>query len=277
VTVTLVPVFPNYQATAVAAFSDGSSREVTIDAQWTSSNPSVATVSSGGRVTPVAVGSTEIRATYQGVSGGASLTVAQPPVLVPNYSVSGTIRDGLDRAAVFGVVVTVLPEGQTSPPAAVTSSSGTYEITGSWVGNPPFNATITARRDGYGTETVQRVVSTEATVDFTLNPLPFTLYGTVQDAENRDSPFCETRVQAIDGPNAGRFIVVPRPGDGSYQFPDLLPGTFTVRAYANGYYMRETTARLRGFEPLNRLNFVLPRGAPPPSGGGRVDCNAPLL
>src|SRR5688572_11670129 len=64
VTVALVAVGTGYQGTAVAAFADGSSREITAEAVWSSSNPAVATVSTSGQVTPVAPGSTEVRATY---------------------------------------------------------------------------------------------------------------------------------------------------------------------------------------------------------------------
>ena len=61
ITVALVAVGSEYQTTAVAAFSDGSSREVTSEAQWSSSNAEVAAVSASGRVTPAAPGTTEIR------------------------------------------------------------------------------------------------------------------------------------------------------------------------------------------------------------------------
>jgi hypothetical protein len=47
---------------------------------WTSTNPAVATVNSGsGLVTAVAVGSTQITATSEGVSGSAALSVVAPP------------------------------------------------------------------------------------------------------------------------------------------------------------------------------------------------------
>ena len=60
----------NYQATATARFSSGSEVDVTNSARWTSSNPSVATVSAGGAITGAGPGMTEIRAAYEGVSGG---------------------------------------------------------------------------------------------------------------------------------------------------------------------------------------------------------------
>jgi hypothetical protein len=133
-------------------------------------------------------------------------------------------------------------------------------------------------QDGYVTQVVQRVVSAgSASIDITLMPAPFTLVGTVQDNQSRDAPFCDPiKVEAITGPGAGRAIQVSRPGDGSYQFSGVQPGTVTVRASSPGYYIRETTARLRGVAPFNRLDFVLPRG-PRPANGMRVDCSLPPL
>jgi uncharacterized protein YjdB len=60
---------------AAASYFDGSVYLVTAQAAWTSSNTTVATVSSAGIVTGLAVGSTTITATYQGVSGTKVITV----------------------------------------------------------------------------------------------------------------------------------------------------------------------------------------------------------
>jgi uncharacterized protein YjdB len=48
-------------------------------AQWSSSNPTVATVSSSGVVTAVSKGAATVTATVDGVSGTASVSVAEPP------------------------------------------------------------------------------------------------------------------------------------------------------------------------------------------------------
>ncbi len=67
------------QLTAVATYSDGSTRDVTSDpaVTWTSSAPSKATVSATGLVTAVATGSSNVKATYQGNdSGNCSVTVS---------------------------------------------------------------------------------------------------------------------------------------------------------------------------------------------------------
>lgn len=105
-----------YQATAL--FSDGSSRNVTLDpgTTWSSTNMGVASVGNAGfnkgQVTAIAAGSTQIRATYGGVTGTASLTVTSATIVsisinpsfanVPSgvtfpYSATAIYSDGSSR------------------------------------------------------------------------------------------------------------------------------------------------------------------------------------
>jgi uncharacterized protein YjdB len=63
------------QFTATARFADGSVQDVTSQATWTSSNTSVATVSSGGLVTGVAAGVVTISAKYQSLTGTATFNI----------------------------------------------------------------------------------------------------------------------------------------------------------------------------------------------------------
>lgn len=65
--------------TARAQFSDESARDVTTEATWESSNPSVQAVTSPGKGTGVAAGQVELRATYQGVADRVSVAVAPGP------------------------------------------------------------------------------------------------------------------------------------------------------------------------------------------------------
>ena len=67
------------QMTATAIYSDGSTRDVTALAAWTSGAPGVASVADGvpgrGRVTAVASGNAVIRADLDGLARTASVTV----------------------------------------------------------------------------------------------------------------------------------------------------------------------------------------------------------
>jgi hypothetical protein len=73
-TTTLTARGQTTQLSATATLSDGSTRSVTQDADWTTSNTSVATVS-GGLVTARDVGDADIGATYRGATGTARVQV----------------------------------------------------------------------------------------------------------------------------------------------------------------------------------------------------------
>lgn len=63
------------QLKAVAQMSDGSAKDVTSDTTWSSSDTTIATVSSTGLVTGVASGAVTITGTYQGFTATQSLTI----------------------------------------------------------------------------------------------------------------------------------------------------------------------------------------------------------
>lgn len=80
------------QLTAVAAFSDGSSRDVSGEASWQSSNATVVAVSTGGAMAAVSAGTVEIRATFQGATGTLAVTVTAPPSTPPSGLACGVER-----------------------------------------------------------------------------------------------------------------------------------------------------------------------------------------
>ena len=73
------------QFTAIATYSDGSTRDVTAEADWASSNTAVATIDDAGLATGVAGGSTEITATFGGMTGAPAsiLTITAAPPAIP--------------------------------------------------------------------------------------------------------------------------------------------------------------------------------------------------
>lgn len=70
------------QFTATGSFSDGSTRNLTSTANWLSSTASVATISTGGLATAVAGGPTTISASFGGITGSTTLTVANSLVSI---------------------------------------------------------------------------------------------------------------------------------------------------------------------------------------------------
>jgi len=96
-----VPVGRTQQFTARGSYSDGSTRDVTSSVTWTSSNTSIATVSSSGLATGVAIGGPiTLTAILMGMSDTAQLTVT-------GWSSAGAMSTARDRHT-----ATLLPSGK---------------------------------------------------------------------------------------------------------------------------------------------------------------------
>jgi len=63
------------QFTATGIYSDGSTKDLTASVIWSSSATSIATITSGGNATVLAYGTTNISATFVGITGSTALTV----------------------------------------------------------------------------------------------------------------------------------------------------------------------------------------------------------
>ena len=73
-----LPVGESEQLTATGNFSDGTVQNLTQSATWSSSAPSVATITAGGQATGVTAGTSSISATMSSITGSTTLTVAAP-------------------------------------------------------------------------------------------------------------------------------------------------------------------------------------------------------
>ena len=77
VSVTCVADGAAFACTAIASFSNGTTQDVTRSGTaWSTSNPSIATIDTNGRVTPLQNGQVEIAARFQSVVGGMVLTLS---------------------------------------------------------------------------------------------------------------------------------------------------------------------------------------------------------
>jgi uncharacterized protein YjdB len=78
------------QFTATGTYSDNSTQNLTSEVTWSSATKSVATITSAGLAAWVSKGTSEISATFDGVSGSTELTALAPapPPLVTIHSVS---------------------------------------------------------------------------------------------------------------------------------------------------------------------------------------------
>ena len=139
--------------------------------RWSSSNFSVATISSSGLARGLKAGSTTIRARAGGRSGTATLTVTEPPPVVDRIEVSpsnATIDEGNTQQFTAtartsgGEVINGVDFKWTSSNESVATISSSGVATGVRAGTSPTQVTITANADGKSdtaTLTVRPVIS----------------------------------------------------------------------------------------------------------------------
>lgn len=96
VTVSGCTTADNFQCRAQASFSSGTSQDVTSQAQWSVSDPALASISASGAMQALASGDIQVRATYQGVSGTRDLRLTVTPVRT--FTLAGVVADMNGRA-----------------------------------------------------------------------------------------------------------------------------------------------------------------------------------
>ena len=142
------------QFTASGTYSDGSTADITSQAAWTSADPSVATVDSGGKATGIAAGTVTITATLQGVSSSVSLTVTAATKTLASIAVSpssATLQAGATRQFTATATYSDGSTADVTSLVAWTSAEttvATVDASGKVTGVAAGSATITATSQG---------------------------------------------------------------------------------------------------------------------------------
>jgi Carboxypeptidase regulatory-like domain len=229
---TLVP--QSSQLTAVATFSNGTSRSITTLAEWTSSNPAVMTVTAG-LVRVVAFGDALITASYRGVSSAAFIASARPaagltalaitgpaevaPQTTAQFTATGTFTDGTTRD------LTSTASWNSSRPALLRHVGG-----GRFEGVAAGDATVSANALGRS-GTRQTIIVPQGT---------FKLTGTVRDASGGVE---NVLVEVISGTGTG---LSTRSGfNGTYALHGVA-GPIVLQASAAGYTTQVVSATVNG-------------------------------
>jgi hypothetical protein len=216
------------QFTAAAALLDGSSRAVTADATWQSSNTEVARVERG-IVTGVAAGEAEITARYQNATGRTRLAVATVPCsfTVSPTAVSISAAGGTTRVSVFA--------GANCGWAAV--------------GDSPF-ATITSGASGTGNGATTLVVSANTgdarSAVFTIAGRQVTVS---QGAGNCVTSVSPSSVEYSAELKRGTVTVTAPPGcqwTATSSSPGIGLGSFTPSGTGNGSFTYRAFGNLTG-------------------------------
>jgi hypothetical protein len=128
-----VAIGAKQQFTATASYSDGSARDISANAAWSSATTSAGTVTATGLATGLRAGTTLISAAFEGKSGNATLTVQPATVLslaltpaLTSFQVGATQQ--LAAAATYSdgsvVDVTATAAFLSATPASVTVATG---------------------------------------------------------------------------------------------------------------------------------------------------------
>jgi Big-like domain-containing protein len=153
------------QVKAVLRYSDGSEKDVTAEATWTSTQTRIATVTAGV-ITGQALGRVTIRAAYE------SRTSSLPMVIQPagTYILNGTITEpGPINVQMATVEVVGAPNQVTA------NTSGSYELFG-----VSGTVSVRASKPGYFDETRALTVTQNQKLDLQIRPVsaPISLAGT---------------------------------------------------------------------------------------------------
>jgi hypothetical protein len=161
---------------ARGVFSDNTQQDITVEATWTSNTPAAATVSNvtpKGVVTAVALGTTQIQASFGGVTGTAPLGVTAASLtsiaLTPGTAgvaigstlpiiAVGTFSDGSKQPINLAVAWSVTPSN---------GSLATVDPTGLVTGVAAGAAMVTAK---FGTVTTNATINVEALKSISVGP-----------------------------------------------------------------------------------------------------------
>lgn len=202
----VVPIKASMPLKAVAVFDDFTVSDITDQAEWRSSEPRFATVSSNaaprGVVTGIAAGNATVTATYSGKSGTAAVTATDahlvrievtPPVMVLAKGTTGTFQA---TAIYSGTVppqdVSQIVSWATSPSGIVSlSPSSPGEVKAAAVGTATVSASLLGLT---GMASVRVTAPTLLSIDLTPKVVavpkgvvqPFTAVGNFTDGSTQD-------------------------------------------------------------------------------------------
>jgi protocatechuate 3,4-dioxygenase beta subunit len=181
------------------------------------------------------------------VSAGMTTTVNLALQSNPG-TVSGTVTDATTGLPIAGVTVEIHSDITLS---TLTDPSGNYTITGL----PPGAYVMHAHADDYQTAVTGVIVQSDqtATVNFSLQPNPGTLSGTVIDA-NTMLPIAGTLIEI----NAGNIPIETTLTDasGNYSITGVSPGSYVIHAHATNYQISIADATIQSNQTTT-TNFSL--------------------
>jgi hypothetical protein len=230
-TTALTTVGQQSQLTANATFANGQTRNVSREAQWQVTNPAVATISETGLLRALALGETQVTATFRDITSGPATVTIKTPATVTSLTISGPARVAPGATEQFTATARY-SDGTTGDvtsraswfvfPTTILQHLGGGSFRGVAVGEASVSAFLSPR----GSSGLQVLV---------LQPDTFKLSGTVRDTSGTLENIL---VEVISGTGAG-LKTKSDPG-GRYALYGVA-GSVQLRASAPGYDTQEAT------------------------------------
>jgi hypothetical protein len=156
----------NFQLNATAKAADGTSQDVTALARWEALEPSMVSISSTGWVTILALGTVDVRATYQSVSGSIAVHVTPPPP--DRFQLTGVVREVQPTSKVIAGATVHVTAGPDIGMKATTDVNGVYVFPAL---TPGF-AALETTSNGYELNSIGLSITNNGHVDIWLAPTP---------------------------------------------------------------------------------------------------------
>ncbi|MBY6036635.1 carboxypeptidase regulatory-like domain-containing protein [Fictibacillus nanhaiensis] len=153
----------------------------------------------------------------------SSINIAMAPL--PGY-ITGTLRDGISELPIAGATIKVSNTSGAVVDTMLTSTNGEFLS----VGLSDGIYTLTAIAEGYQTKLIGAIVSSGITmnVDIELSPNPGSIIGTVFPVADEVT----VQIYTIDNQFVNSTAATP---SGEYQFQNLAPGNYIIKAVALNY------------------------------------------
>jgi hypothetical protein len=268
-TVTISPAAPTVavlattQLTAAVADSLGTAltgRAIT----WSSSNSAVATVSTTGLVSGLAVGTTLITATSEGKSASVTLTVIPNTALT--FTVSGRVVEAAGTPGVSGARVTAQDVNAAIVATTTADANGNWTLAGIAAGSVlQFAVSATGLvSTTVASTTISAAVALEAIPLARTSAATGGLSGRARDASTNAAITSGVAVEVRGGVNTVTGLatqVTTTAADGAYTLTDLAAGTYTLLMRGAGYAQTSRTVVVSGGATLANADLTLSANA----------------
>ncbi len=268
-TVTLAPtaitVAVTATATLTATLADSTGAMLTGRAvTWASANAAIATVSTSGLVTGVAIGSTTITAAADGALASVPVTVTPNASLL--NTATGRVTTASGSAGIAGARVTAQDPNAVFVATSTTDAIGNYAISGIATGSVVEFLVSAA---GFVSTTIQPMtINAAVTLDAVplvpVSATPGGVSGTARDASTNAAITSGVAVELRSGLNATTGLasqVTTTGSTGSYSFSSVAAGSYTLLMRGAGYAQSSRTVAISGGATLSNADLSLSAGA----------------